>query len=265
MAVPAMTKVIDRSQAVGTDRLVPMAIARRAYPGGSGAHPSAATIARDARVGERTARRAIERLEDAGELRVHPNLGRCSAYTVVCCEEDDVPETPDTALSGVDRAAGSATPDTTMSGVHRSDRCMGADRALPAPRSSGALPRSSGAPTPDPAVADEQLEQLEQSLKQENVGAPAADGGAPPFSIEAGVAKIRETFDLGPDAEATITASLAEFAPDTPSEAVATCERLAEYRTGATDAWERTERYLQAIRCGKSRLEAWKAILPEAA
>lgn len=72
-----LTLVWDRSSAKGGDLLVLLAIADRAKDDGS-AFPSIADISRRARLSARNARRAITRLQRAGELNVHRGGGRKS-------------------------------------------------------------------------------------------------------------------------------------------------------------------------------------------
>jgi hypothetical protein len=68
MSVRVLTWVWDHSASQGTDRLVLLALADSADDSGS-CWPSMLTISRKAKVSERTARRAIRTLEDAGEVR----------------------------------------------------------------------------------------------------------------------------------------------------------------------------------------------------
>jgi hypothetical protein len=83
--LPAFCKVMDGSSTTGTARLVLLAIASYAQPDGTGAWPSLEAIRRRAGVrSDRTVRRHIGRLVDAGELTVVYKGGPrgCNAYTV---------------------------------------------------------------------------------------------------------------------------------------------------------------------------------------
>lgn len=64
-----MTVVLHHSSARGTDKLVLLGIANHA--GDGGAWPALSTLARYANVDERNVRKALRRLSEAGELRVH--------------------------------------------------------------------------------------------------------------------------------------------------------------------------------------------------
>ncbi|MBM0234635.1 helix-turn-helix domain-containing protein [Micromonospora sp. STR1_7] len=75
MSVRVMTWVWDHSPVGGTERLVLLAIADFAADDGSNAWPSLGTLARKARLDERTVRRIIRRLQDGGHLLVDVAAG----------------------------------------------------------------------------------------------------------------------------------------------------------------------------------------------
>lgn len=78
MSVKVTNAVWVHSQARKTDLLVLLALADNADEDRWIAWPSVATIARKARVGERTAQRALRRLEEQGEVSVVKPGGRTS-------------------------------------------------------------------------------------------------------------------------------------------------------------------------------------------
>jgi hypothetical protein len=108
-----MATVLHHSQAAGTAKVVLIGIANHA--GDGGAWPSIASLAKYARVDERSVQRAIRKLEELGEIRVHAQSGgtrstqdryRPNRYDilVVCppdcdrsmahrCADDEAPET----------------------------------------------------------------------------------------------------------------------------------------------------------------------------
>lgn len=73
MSLQTMELVWKHSRSVGTPRVVLLAIAD--HDGDNGAWPSVATLARHANVDARNVQRAISRLVELGELRVHTNGG----------------------------------------------------------------------------------------------------------------------------------------------------------------------------------------------
>jgi hypothetical protein len=75
MSVKVMTWVWEYSKATLAARLVLLAIADNAGDDGAKAYPSVATIARKARVGERTVQESIAKLVKLGELEVIYNGG----------------------------------------------------------------------------------------------------------------------------------------------------------------------------------------------
>ena len=64
-----MSWVLRHSEVAGTDRLVLLVLADHAKEDGTAAWPSVATIAREARAGERTVQYSLRRLEEAGAIR----------------------------------------------------------------------------------------------------------------------------------------------------------------------------------------------------
>ncbi|MEW2382304.1 helix-turn-helix domain-containing protein [Micromonospora sp. NPDC047707] len=79
MSVRVMTWVWDHSPVGGTERLVLLAIADCAADDGANAWPSLGTLARKARLDERTVRRIIRRLEVGGHLLVEVAAGTPTA------------------------------------------------------------------------------------------------------------------------------------------------------------------------------------------
>lgn len=73
MSIDAMSWVWKNSAAEGSHLLVMLAIAD--YHGDNGAWPKVATLAKRARVGERTVQRAIQEAVDRGELEVEFGAG----------------------------------------------------------------------------------------------------------------------------------------------------------------------------------------------
>lgn len=73
MSVEAITTVLHHSRATGTTKVVLIGIANHA--GDGGAWPSIASLAKYARVDERTVQRSIRKLEQLGEIRVHAQSG----------------------------------------------------------------------------------------------------------------------------------------------------------------------------------------------
>lgn len=69
MSVEAMALVLHHSEAKGTDKLILVGIAN--HDGDGGAWPSIATLAKYARVTERNVQKALARLVELGEVRVH--------------------------------------------------------------------------------------------------------------------------------------------------------------------------------------------------
>lgn len=68
LSVQALTWVFDHSEATLGDRLVMLVIADHARADGTGAWPSVETIAREAKVSERTVTRSFARLVELGEI-----------------------------------------------------------------------------------------------------------------------------------------------------------------------------------------------------
>lgn len=79
MSIQAVAWVLDQSEATYADRLVLIAIAN--HVGASGwAWPAIPSIAREARLGRATVFRAIEALEEAGELTIQRRPGKPNLY-----------------------------------------------------------------------------------------------------------------------------------------------------------------------------------------
>jgi helix-turn-helix protein len=162
---PCMRQVLERSRAEGTDLLVLLAIAKHAYPNGTGAHPGEATIARLAKKSDRTVRRSIDRLVELGELVVNYKAGpggRTNTYTIV------LPD-PDIAMSTSDFP----DPDIAVSGSDFPNVDIAVSRST---RTSSAPTRTPSVADPDIAVSAKQLEQsLEQPGEQSSVRPPTGD------------------------------------------------------------------------------------------
>lgn len=73
MSVEAIAVVLNHSKATGSDRSILIGIANHAGDGGS--WPSMATLAKYGHVTKRNAQKAVERLVELGEIRVHYNAG----------------------------------------------------------------------------------------------------------------------------------------------------------------------------------------------
>jgi hypothetical protein len=90
------TWVFDHSEVTGNDRLVLLALADEANDDGTNAYPSIDRLAHKARANKRTTLRSIQRLEEAGAIRVQrperKGRGRFNTYVVVM----DQPENGDT-------------------------------------------------------------------------------------------------------------------------------------------------------------------------
>lgn len=130
MSVEAIATVLHHSRATGTAKVVLIGIANHAGDGGS--WPSIATLAKYAGVDERSAQRAVRKLEELGEIRVHAQSGgtrntqdryRPNRYDIlVSCPSDcdrsmahrcgdDEPEVPPTRAAGEDQADAPETDD----------------------------------------------------------------------------------------------------------------------------------------------------------
>lgn len=92
MSTAVVTWVFQHSQANGNDRLVLLAIADEADDDGSNSYPSVDRISAKARVNKRTCIRAIQRLEELGELVVirpdQRGRGHHNRYRVVTGKSD---------------------------------------------------------------------------------------------------------------------------------------------------------------------------------
>ncbi len=98
MSVEAMAIVLNHSRAKGTDMVIMLGIAN--HDGDGGSWPSKATLARYAKVDERSIKRSLRKLEAMGELITHtqeggthrtPDAVRPNRYeiTVRCPDECD--------------------------------------------------------------------------------------------------------------------------------------------------------------------------------
>lgn len=82
MSIQAVAWVLEHSEATLADRLVLIAIANHCDGRGVNAWPAIDTVAKEARVDRRTVFRAIEALEEAGELTVKRRPGRPNVYGI---------------------------------------------------------------------------------------------------------------------------------------------------------------------------------------
>lgn len=82
MSIQAVAWVLEHSEATLADRLVLIAIANHADARGWNAWPAVPQIAREARCGRATVFRALEALEEAGELVVQRRPGRSNMYGI---------------------------------------------------------------------------------------------------------------------------------------------------------------------------------------
>lgn len=82
MSIQAVAWVLEHSEATLADRLVLIAIANHADARGWNAFPAVPCIAREARVDRATVFRAIEALEELGELQIRRRPGRASIYGI---------------------------------------------------------------------------------------------------------------------------------------------------------------------------------------
>lgn len=73
MSVEQIALVLNHSQAVGTEKVLLLGIAN--HDGDGGAWPSIATLVRYAGISERNVQKALTRLVEAGELRIHVQRG----------------------------------------------------------------------------------------------------------------------------------------------------------------------------------------------
>lgn len=90
MSIKVQSWVYQDSEARGNERLVLLAIADEANDDGTNAYPGIATIAHKARLNERTTMRCLDRLEEAGRLKVvrpeRKGRGYSNTYVVVMQE-----------------------------------------------------------------------------------------------------------------------------------------------------------------------------------
>jgi helix-turn-helix protein len=141
MSVKVMTWVLEHSTSTLAARLVLIAIADNAGDDGAEAYPSVATIARKARVGERTVQESIPKLVKLGELEVSYNAGPRGAnrYRVIM--------TPPRRIC---TPAGSAPPgnEDPSSQARDPDWCESSTPAGSAPPQDSAEPPAGSAPEP---------------------------------------------------------------------------------------------------------------------
>lgn len=95
MSIKVMTWVWDHSPAAGTDLLMLLAIADQANDAGRDAWPSIKTLAQRTRLDQRTVRRVLKRLADAGHVVIQPGGGRRSNnYEIPMTSADTELSTP---------------------------------------------------------------------------------------------------------------------------------------------------------------------------
>jgi DNA-binding transcriptional MocR family regulator len=114
----------------GPDLTALIILAEHAHDDGSEARPGIPTIARLARISERSVERALKRLEKAGLIRGKRRSGKATIWTL------------------------DMTPDTALSGVGDSDHRQSYDGPHPRHSSVGPPP-TKRALTPDTALSDE--------------------------------------------------------------------------------------------------------------
>lgn len=100
MSIQAVAWVLEHSEATLADRLVLIAIANHADARGWNAYPSVPLIAREALVSERTVYRALETLEESGELTIQRRPNRSSMYAIAALGGDNVSGVRGDKLSG---------------------------------------------------------------------------------------------------------------------------------------------------------------------
>ena len=103
MSIQAMSWVIEKSVHKGNAFVVLLMIANHAKEDGAGAWPSIATIAKKARIGERTVQRVIASLVQSGELNIDSGSGPkgTNLYTVNMGCQNDTPGGAKCAGGGV--------------------------------------------------------------------------------------------------------------------------------------------------------------------
>jgi DNA-binding MarR family transcriptional regulator len=125
-----MADVFEFSKSRGNDRLVLLAIADEANDDGKGGYPGFDLLAAKCRLPKTTVRRAVDRLEEAGELRVtrpeKKGRGHYTTYEVITAKEratlapsesgQNGPERATTGHKGPERAA--APPLTCIDGQY---------------------------------------------------------------------------------------------------------------------------------------------------
>lgn len=130
-----MAWVLEHSEAKLADRLVLIAIANHADARGANAWPAVPSIAREARVDRATVFRAIDALEELGELTVHRRTSKPSIYAITALmgSQDATAGGSQDATEGVasTRPGGRRLPPEPSRTVHEPrggpdfpDRCM---------------------------------------------------------------------------------------------------------------------------------------------
>lgn len=105
MSIQAVAWVLDESKATNADRLVLIAVANHIGPTGW-AWPNVETISREARLDRATVFRAIERLEESGELDIMRRPGKSNLYGLTAMPGGSQSATPKAEVEG----SQSATP-----------------------------------------------------------------------------------------------------------------------------------------------------------
>jgi Helix-turn-helix domain len=102
MSISESITVLRYSQALGSSRLVLLAIAVHVNPQSEVAWPSVPTLARETRLSERHVYRLIKKLEAAGELEVRRRPGLVNHYRVKLSPTPD--SLPSTLISAPDQS-----------------------------------------------------------------------------------------------------------------------------------------------------------------
>lgn len=124
MSVRVISWVWDNSQAEGSELLVLLAIADSADDDGTNAWPAISTVAKRARISERSAQRAIKRLAESGELSVETQAGgnestradrRPNRYTIHIERGDRLtPRSPNGVTPVVERGDTAMSPNPSL-------------------------------------------------------------------------------------------------------------------------------------------------------
>lgn len=163
MSVEALAVVLHHSRATGTDKLVLLGVANHA--GDGGAWPAVSTLARYANVTERNVQKALRRLVELGELRVHlqdggrhntPSYERPNRYDVlVSC-----PSTCDGTTQHRERRLPQAPADLWINPLSPATPPVASDTRPLSP----ATPHPLSPATPEPSTQHTQLPTVSSSV-----------------------------------------------------------------------------------------------------